>query len=116
MRGYSGSTEREELMKIRGARYNPAPSMASSPSTPACLTTLALIAVAAGAAVAVGAAADATRRFDADAVGRPPAGFTFHVSRHSAPSHWLVEREQANGLLAHRGESAGHAGFALALL
>jgi hypothetical protein len=38
------------------------------------------------------------------------------VSRHSSPSHWLVEREQANGFLAHRGEPAGQAGFALALL
>jgi hypothetical protein len=56
------------------------------------------------------------RTFDTDPVGRPPAGFTFHVVRYSSTPRWLVQREGTNGVLAHGGEAAGHTGFDLAVL
>lgn len=110
MRGYSDSTEREELMKTRAPRYNLAPAMTIGQATLVRLAPLAL----AAAATAAGASGSA-RTFDTESVGRPPAGFTFHVARDRTTPRWLVEREQANGVLAHRGD-AGHAGFSLALL
>ncbi len=97
-------------MKTRAPRYNPALSMTIGQATLVRLAPLALAAAATAAGVS-----DTPRTFDAEPVGRPPAGFTFHVARDRAAPRWLVEREQANGFLAHRGE-AGHAGFALALL
>jgi hypothetical protein len=60
--------------------------------------------------------ASGPRTFDSDAVGKPPAGFTFHAARYAAAPRWLVEREGANGFLAHGGEASGHAGFDLAVL
>jgi hypothetical protein len=114
MPGYSRSTEHEELMKTPAPSYNPGPAMVKARG-PTRLVRLAPVALAVAAAAAF-AAAETSRTFDADPAGRPPAGFTFHVVRHQAPPHWLVEREQANGFLAHRGETAGQAGFALALV
>jgi hypothetical protein len=97
-------------MKIHPPRYNPAPAMTIGQATLARFAPLALAATAAAAG-----ASDSARTFDAEAVGRPPAGFTFHVARDRTTPRWLIEREQTNGFLAHRGD-AGHAGFALALL
>jgi hypothetical protein len=111
MRAYSRSTEREELMKARASSYNPAPAMSTSTITPFRLATMTI----AGAAVIGITAADTTRTFDDDPAGRPAPEFTFHVVRHRAAPRWLIEREHANGFLAHRGEAAGQAGFALAV-
>lgn len=97
-------------MKTRASRYNPAPAMAAATKF-ACLAPVALVVAAAAVTPS-----DTTRTFDAEAAGRPPAGFTFHVVRHRATPHWIVEREHANGFLAHRGETTGQAGFSLALL
>ncbi len=97
-------------MKTRGPRYNPAPAMTMGPAILVRLAPLALAAAAASAGVSGSA-----RTFDAEPAGRPPAGFTFHVARDRTAPTWLVEREQANGFLAHRGD-ASHAGFSLALL
>jgi hypothetical protein len=70
------------------------------------------------AATVSGAATGAgtTRTFDGDTVGCPPQGFTFHVVRQAPQARWSILREDTNGFLAHRGDAAGHAGFALAVL
>jgi hypothetical protein len=60
--------------------------------------------------------ADTVRTFDADTAGRPPSGFVFHPAREAAPPRWLVQREGANGFLAHAGEAAPRSGFSLAVL
>jgi hypothetical protein len=65
---------------------------------------------------ALALAAGDTRTFETDAVGRPPAGFTFHVVRHASAARWLIERGPDNGFLAHAAEGTGQAGFAIAVL
>jgi len=102
-------------MKTPHARYNPTPNafcpMATGLSTigrPALLTLMAVTASA--------AAPGPTRTFDAEPPGRPPAGFTFHVVRYSSAPRWLVQRDGANGFLAHGSDAAGHTGFDLAVL
>jgi hypothetical protein len=85
--------------------------MATGLSTIARPALLALMAVTASAA-----ASGPPRTFDGDPVGRPPAGFTFHVVRYSSAPRWLVQRDGTNGFLAHGGDAAGHTGFDLAVL
>jgi hypothetical protein len=53
---------------------------------------LALMAATASAAIS-----GSPRTFDADPVGRPPAGFAFHAVRYSSAPRWLVQREGTNG-------------------
>ena len=72
---------------------------------------LALMAATASAAIS-----GSPRTFDADPVGRPPAGCTFHAVRYSSAPRWFVQREGTNGFLAHGGEASGHTGFDLAVL
>jgi hypothetical protein len=67
-------------------------------------------------AAATLAAAARVQTFDAEPVGRPPAGFTFHVVRHPSPVQWTVQRDGANGFVAHDADPAGRDGFALAVL
>jgi hypothetical protein len=80
-------------------------------------TTVMRVALAlAGAAVAAATAPDTTRAFEADPVGRPPAGFTLHVARQSSAPRWLVRREGSNGFLAHEEDLGGQAAFTIAVL
>jgi hypothetical protein len=67
-------------------------------------------------ALVLGASADAMWTFDSDAPGRAPAAFTYRVTRDSAPARWIVQREGANGFLAHTGEPSAKGGFSLAIL
>ena len=97
MRGYSGSTEREELMKTHARR-----------------ATIRLLPMAIGRDDARASRSAGARRcrgggrrvghartFDADAAGRPPAGFTFHVVRHRRPRAGSSSASSTNGFLAH---------------
>jgi hypothetical protein len=67
-------------------------------------------------ALVLGASADAVWTFDGDQPGRAPAAFTYRVTRDSAPARWLVQREGANGFLAHAGDRSAKGGFSLAIL
>jgi hypothetical protein len=101
-------------VKIRTARYNRG---RFSDAMPHALSNVVRPVLLVLAAVTVPVATSPPpRTFDADAVGRPPAGFTFHVVRYSSAPRWLVQREGANGYLAHGGDPSGHTGFDLAVL
>jgi hypothetical protein len=68
-------------------------------------------------AVALGAAlSDTVCTFDGDAVGRPPAGFTFRVARDASPARWAIQRDAGNGFLAHAGDVSARGAFSLALI
>jgi hypothetical protein len=56
------------------------------------------------------------RTFESDAVGSPPKGFLFPVTRGAAPGKWLVQREGGKPVLAHLPQANGSGGFALAVL
>jgi hypothetical protein len=71
-----------------------------------------LAALVAAAAVS----ADAVRTFDSDPAGRPPPGFSFRVTRDQSAARWLVQREGANGFLAHLGDGSARDGFSLAVV
>jgi hypothetical protein len=86
-------------------------------ATASMLTHGTLLVMFAAAAVPLGTTgAGVSRTFDGDPMGHPPPGFAFHVARQTAPARWVVEREGANGFLAHRGDATGHTAFALAIL
>jgi hypothetical protein len=85
-------------------------------TTAATLAHPTAVLLIAAAVTAVATGAGQSRTFDGDPAGRPPAGFAFHVVRQASPARWSVEREGANGFLAHRGDASGHTGFALAIL
>jgi hypothetical protein len=68
------------------------------------------------ASAAAGAAADLVRHFDSEPVARPPAGFSFRVTRDPSPARWLVQRDGENGFLAHTGDASSAGGFSLAIL
>jgi len=72
--------------------------------------------VVALAVVAAPLAASAPpRTFDAEPVSRPPSGVAFHVVRYASAPRWLVQRDGANGYLAHASDPSGHTGFDLAV-
>jgi hypothetical protein len=74
------------------------------------------VAIGLVASTAVAGAAASVRTFEGDAVGRPPAGFTFHVVRQQSPAVWSVQRNGDNSFLEHPGDPGGREGFALAIL
>ena len=82
------------------------------PRTGVQRVSIVLIAAAAWAA----ARADKARTFEEDAVGRPPAGFSFHVMRSAAAARWFVQREVTNSFLSHAPDAGAKEGFALAVL
>ena len=59
---------------------------------------------------------ETVRTFDAESPGRPPSGFSFRVTREASPAKWLVQRDGANGFLAHVGEPSAKARFSLAIV
>ena len=74
--------------------------------------------VAAALIVALSSAsADVVRRtFDQEAVGAPPAGFSFAAARLPAAGPWLVRADGANRYLAHPSTASVSEGFSLAVL
>jgi hypothetical protein len=61
--------------------------------------------------------ADAQRvwSFDHDPINTPPSGYLFAALRQPTPGRWTVERQGAQGYLAHHADSAA-TGFAFALV
>ena len=77
--------------------------------------TLALAMLSGGAAM--GLAQTRTVDFTADAVGAPPAGFTFgHTARAGAPGKWVVQADGANKVLAQADPDPTRARFPVAVL
>jgi hypothetical protein len=74
------------------------------------------IVVAVTSVVMAQSTAPQPRTFENDAVGSPPKGFLFPVTRGAAPGKWLVQREGGNPVLAHVADANGSGGFALAVL
>jgi len=73
--------------------------------------------VAAMALSVASASGDVVRRtFDQDAIGAPPAGFSFAAARLPAAGPWLVRADGANRYLAHPGIASPTEGFSLAVL
>jgi hypothetical protein len=73
--------------------------------------------VAAMAITLVAASAESVRRtFDQDAVGAPPAGFTFAAARLPAAGPWLVRADGTNRYLVHPSTASPTEGFSLAVL
>jgi hypothetical protein len=73
--------------------------------------------VAAMAIMLTSASADVVRRtFDQDAVGAPPAGFSFAAARLPAAGPWLVRADGMNRYLAHPSTASTTEGFSLAVL
>ena len=76
-----------------------------------------LLVVAAIAVSLASASADVVRRtFDQDAVGAPPAGFSFAAARLPAAGPWLVRADGANRYLVHPSAASPTEGFSLAVL
>lgn len=61
-------------------------------------------------------ASETVRTFDDEPPGRPPAGFSFRVTRDASPAKWLLQRDGTNGFLAHVGDPSARARFSLAIL
>lgn len=77
--------------------------------------TLTLAMLAGGAAM--GLAQTRTVDFTQDAVGTPPAGFTFgHTAKVGAPGRWVVQAEGANKVLAQADPDSTRARFPVAVL
>lgn len=66
---------------------------------------------------AMGLAETRTVDFSQDAVGKPPAGFTFgHTAKVGAPGRWVVQAEGANKVLAQADPDSTRARFPVAVL
>lgn len=83
---------------------------------PAGFVTALCLTVAIPAVSLIIFSSDTVRFFDDEPAGRPPSGFSFRVTRNASPAKWLVQREAANGFLAHVGEPSAKARFSLALV
>jgi hypothetical protein len=84
--------------------------MAARATAVSCAASLVL---AAGAAV-LAASREPARTFDQEPAGRPPAGFAFLAARDAPAARWTVQREGANGFLAHTADASARGGFSLA--
>jgi hypothetical protein len=62
-----------------------------------------------------GTAEQATRSFEDDNAGKPPAGFLLAVGRDGPPGRWVVEREADNQVLTFTGDATSSTGFGIAV-
>jgi hypothetical protein len=79
-----------------------------------CAQAAAMLALAALCGAALSAQRGTTYTFDADAAGKPPAGFTFAAFRQDHPGSWTIVRAAAKGSFNHLAEPT-RTGWSLAV-